>query len=146
MCILLECFVDLSFSGYSEVHRALAGSVLLTTGEHEYTRYGYLQLLQQHCADIIQPDITWLGGITEVCVCICVCVYCVCLFICVHLVFVCACVCVFMCVCVLMCGVCNVWTGEFICFCTFLVILLKYSCHFRQILLLALRCKYVTAV
>ena len=58
------------FIGYSEVHRALAGSVLLTTGEHEYTRYGYLQLLQQHCADIIQPDITWLGGITEVCVCV----------------------------------------------------------------------------
>lgn len=74
MNVLLECFVTTSgipFIGYSEVHRALAGSVLLTTGEHEYTRYGYLQLLQQHCADIIQPDITWLGGITEVCVCVC---------------------------------------------------------------------------
>ena len=77
------CYSNLSFTGYSEVHRALAGSVLLTTGEHEYTRYGYLQLLQQRCADIIQPDITWLGGITEVCICVyCMCVsmcLCVCL-------------------------------------------------------------------
>ena len=83
-CVLLQCvssikvccfYSNLLFVGYSEVHRALAGSVLLTTGEHEYTRYGYLQLLQQRCADIIQPDITWLGGITEVCVWVCVCVY-----------------------------------------------------------------------
>ena len=68
MCLLLECLSITNvpmLTGYSEVHRALAGSVLLTTGEHEYTRYGYLQLLQQHCADIIQPDITWLGGLTE---------------------------------------------------------------------------------
>ena len=28
--------------------------------------YGYRQLLEGCCADIIQPDITWLGGITEV--------------------------------------------------------------------------------
>jgi len=53
-------------TGYLDVYKALAGSVLLTTGEHEYTRYGYLQLLQQRCVDIIQPDITWMGGITEV--------------------------------------------------------------------------------
>jgi len=55
------------YNGYAEVHRALAGSgVLLTTGEHEYTRYGFLQLLQNNCADILQPDVTWVGGITEV--------------------------------------------------------------------------------
>lgn len=29
-------------------------------------RYGYRQLLEGKCADILQPDITWLGGITEV--------------------------------------------------------------------------------
>ena len=28
-------------------------------------RYGYRQLLEGSCADIIQPDITWMGGITE---------------------------------------------------------------------------------
>ena len=30
------------------------------------TRYGFRALLEQRCADIIQPDITWVGGITEV--------------------------------------------------------------------------------
>eukprot|EP00117_Sycon_ciliatum_P027294 scpid56584/ scgid22210/ L-rhamnonate dehydratase len=53
------------YAGYSEVHRALAGSVLLTTGEHEYTRYGFRQLIEGRCADVLQPDITWVGGITE---------------------------------------------------------------------------------
>ena len=28
-------------------------------------RYGYRQLIERKCADIIQPDITWMGGITE---------------------------------------------------------------------------------
>ena len=31
-----------------------------------FHRYGYRQLLEGNCADIIQPDITWMGGITEV--------------------------------------------------------------------------------
>ncbi len=54
------------YEGYAEVRHALRGStVLLTTAEHEYTRYGFKQLLQSKCVDIIQPDITWLGGITE---------------------------------------------------------------------------------
>lgn len=41
------------------------GCVLLSTGEHEYTRYGFRQLIEKKCADILQPDITWVGGITE---------------------------------------------------------------------------------
>ncbi|XP_046379310.2 L-rhamnonate dehydratase-like [Haliotis rufescens] len=54
------------YEGYGEVRKALRGSkVLLTTGEHEYTRYGFRQLLSSRCVDVIQPDITWLGGITE---------------------------------------------------------------------------------
>lgn len=31
-----------------------------------FCRYGYRQLLEGSCADVIQPDITWMGGITEV--------------------------------------------------------------------------------
>lgn len=56
-----------NYNGYKEVHQALRGSstVLLATGEHEYTRYGFQQLLDTTCVDIIQPDITWMGGITE---------------------------------------------------------------------------------
>ena len=29
-------------------------------------RYGFQQLIDGKCADILQPDITWMGGITEV--------------------------------------------------------------------------------
>ena len=65
--VIIECATSTYSTGHLDVYKALAGSVLLTTGEHEYTRYGYLQLLQQRCVDIIQPDITWVGGITEVC-------------------------------------------------------------------------------
>ena len=39
--------------------------MLLTTGEHEYTRWGFKQLLDKKCCDVLQPDISWLGGITE---------------------------------------------------------------------------------
>lgn len=39
-------------------------TTLLTTGEHEYTRYGFRQLLERKCADILQPDVTWVGGLT----------------------------------------------------------------------------------
>ena len=38
---------------------------LLATAEHEYTRYGYKQLLDGRLVDILQPDIAWLGGLTE---------------------------------------------------------------------------------
>lgn len=50
----------------AQVRESLRGSsVLLTTGEHEYTRYGFRQLLASRCVDILQPDITWVGGMTE---------------------------------------------------------------------------------
>jgi L-rhamnonate dehydratase len=53
------------YEGYSEVRAKVGHLVLLTTGEHEYTRYGYRLLLEKKCADVIQPDITWVGGLTE---------------------------------------------------------------------------------
>ena len=54
------------YEGYKEVKRALAGSgVLLSTAEHEYTRYGFRKLIEDRSVDILQPDITWLGGLTE---------------------------------------------------------------------------------
>lgn len=51
--------------GYADLRRRLAGKVLVTTGEHEATRYGFRLLLEMGCADIIQPDVNWCGGITE---------------------------------------------------------------------------------
>jgi len=54
------------YDGYAEVRQQVGSlGLLLTTGEHEYSRYGYKQLIDKKAADILQPDITWLGGITE---------------------------------------------------------------------------------
>jgi len=52
------------YEGYAEVKRRVS-SCLITTGEHEYVRYGFRQLLEKKCCDVLQPDITWCGGITE---------------------------------------------------------------------------------
>ena len=49
-----------------QVRRALSSTgVLCTTGEHEYTRYGFRRLIADRAVDILQPDVTWCGGITE---------------------------------------------------------------------------------
>jgi len=54
------------YDGYAEVRRALLSEpVLTTTGEHEYTRYGFRKLIADRAVDVLQPDITWLGGLTE---------------------------------------------------------------------------------
>merc|ERR1712110_1028552 len=54
------------YEGYSEVKQAVGNlGLLLTTGEHEYSRFGFKQLIDKKAAHILQPDITWLGGITE---------------------------------------------------------------------------------
>jgi len=42
-----------------------ASRVPLATGEHEYTRWGFLQLLQNEAVDVIQSDPDWCGGISE---------------------------------------------------------------------------------
>lgn len=36
-----------------------------TTGEHEYTRYGFRRLIESGNVDILQPDVMWVGGLTE---------------------------------------------------------------------------------
>lgn len=37
----------------------------VSTGEHEYTRWGFRRLLEIGAQDVLQPDIYWAGGITE---------------------------------------------------------------------------------
>lgn len=51
--------------GYAQLHRSLPPGMLLATGEHEATRWGFRMLLEMHCCDIIQPDVGWCGGLTE---------------------------------------------------------------------------------
>lgn len=55
------------YAGLKAVREAVRGQpIMLTTGEHEYTRYGFQMLVESGAVDIVQPDITWLGGLTEV--------------------------------------------------------------------------------
>ena len=50
--------------GYREIKRACP-FVKWTTGEHEYTRYGFRHLIEERTLDIVQPDVMWVGGMTE---------------------------------------------------------------------------------
>jgi L-rhamnonate dehydratase len=49
--------------GYAEIKRG--APMWVTTGEHEATRWGFRMLLEMGCADVIQPDVNWCGGLTE---------------------------------------------------------------------------------
>lgn len=44
---------------------AKAIDIPVATGEHEYTKYGFKELIAQGGADIVQPDVGRVGGITE---------------------------------------------------------------------------------
>jgi L-rhamnonate dehydratase len=51
--------------GYAALRRDVPRGMLVTTGEHEATRWGFRLLLEMECCDILQPDVGWCGGITE---------------------------------------------------------------------------------
>ena len=51
--------------GYADLKRNAPNGLLVTTGEHEATRWGFRMLLEMECCDIIQPDVGWCGGVTE---------------------------------------------------------------------------------
>jgi L-rhamnonate dehydratase len=51
--------------GYADLKRNAPRGMLVTTGEHEATRWGFRMLLEMECCDIIQPDVGWCGGMTE---------------------------------------------------------------------------------
>src|SRR5207245_9904463 len=42
-----------------QVRTAISG------GEHEFTRYGFRELIRKEAVDILQPDVNRVGGITE---------------------------------------------------------------------------------
>ena len=48
-------------------HKIVSESTIIpiATGENEYTRYGFRDLIETRSADIIQPDALVMGGITE---------------------------------------------------------------------------------
>jgi L-rhamnonate dehydratase len=52
------------FAGFAELRQKVRGTAI-ATGEHVYTRWGQLELLKRRAVDILQPDIHWVGGISE---------------------------------------------------------------------------------
>lgn len=62
---LEEALIPDDYWGYAELRKKAPPGMLITTGEHEATRWGFRMLLEMECADIIQPDVNWCGGITE---------------------------------------------------------------------------------
>ena len=51
------------YEGHASV--AAATSIPVATGENEYTRYGFRDLIRHRAAAILQPDANVLGGVTE---------------------------------------------------------------------------------
>ncbi|KAJ7467595.1 enolase C-terminal domain-like protein [Mycena latifolia] len=51
-------------SGYAIIKQALP-HIKFTTGEHEYTKYGFRELIAPRTISILQPDVMWAGGLTE---------------------------------------------------------------------------------
>jgi len=49
--------------GYCEIRKKV--EIPIAGGEHEYTRWGASELLKRGAVDILQMDVTWAGGITE---------------------------------------------------------------------------------
>jgi L-rhamnonate dehydratase len=49
--------------GYARIRRSVHTPI--SGGEHEFTRYGYRELIRKEAVDILQPDVNRVGGITE---------------------------------------------------------------------------------
>ena len=61
----LEALSPDDYWGYQALKKNAPKGMLVTTGEHEATRWGFRMLLEMECCDIIQPDVGWCGGVTE---------------------------------------------------------------------------------
>src|SRR6478672_6753620 len=62
---LEECLPPDDYWGYAELRRRLPAGLLLMTGEHEAGRLGFRMLIDMGCCDVVQPDVGWCGGLTE---------------------------------------------------------------------------------
>ena len=54
-----------NLEGYAQLCREVRGP-LIASGEHEYTRFGFEELIGHKAVKLLQPDTTWSGGLTEV--------------------------------------------------------------------------------
>lgn len=58
-----EPLIPDDIDGYAEIRRAVRTPI--SGGEHEFTRYGFRELIEKGAVDILQPDVNRVGGITE---------------------------------------------------------------------------------
>jgi len=59
-----ECLPPDDYAGYRQLVEQRSHPISIATGEHEYTRWGFENLLNTG-VDLVQPDIHWCGGLTE---------------------------------------------------------------------------------
>ncbi len=59
-----ECLIPEDIDGWVAIKKAV-NWVDLATGEHNYTRWPFMQYVERRCLDILQPDINWVGGLSE---------------------------------------------------------------------------------
>ncbi|KAL8913239.1 MAG: hypothetical protein Q9171_001886 [Xanthocarpia ochracea] len=59
-----ECLTPDDSDGFKQL-KCAHPTVKFTTGEHEYSRFGFRQLIEQRNLDILHPDVMWVGGMTE---------------------------------------------------------------------------------
>jgi L-alanine-DL-glutamate epimerase-like enolase superfamily enzyme len=52
-----------NIDGYARIRAAVPTPI--SGGEHEFTRWGYRELITRGAVDIVQPDVNRMGGITE---------------------------------------------------------------------------------
>ena len=53
-----------NLTGYGKLVQEI-NSTRIASGEHEYTRFGFSELIRHNAADILQPDVSWCGGVTS---------------------------------------------------------------------------------
>lgn len=62
---LEEALLPDDYWGYRDLRRQVPAGLWVATGEHEATRHGFRLLLDMGCCDLVQPDVGWCGGLTE---------------------------------------------------------------------------------
>lgn len=61
---LEECLLADRVDSYGELRRRVR--IPLAGGEHEYTRWGFRRFVDARALDVLQPDLYWAGGLSEV--------------------------------------------------------------------------------
>jgi len=59
-----ECLIPEDIDGWKAIKNAV-NWVALATGEHNYTHWQFQKYIEYRCLDILQPDINWVGGLSE---------------------------------------------------------------------------------